>query len=141
LTNLCSLDSGHIETNTAEKNAAIYLEHQINRRFAMFKSLVPVIVIASALAAPSFAFAQNSSPITRSEVKAELVQFEQAGYKPDSGDNATYPVSIQAAAQRMSTPNGETATSYGSPSNGTSHAGVRTVVPATNDPQSVYFGR
>jgi Domain of unknown function (DUF4148) len=102
----------------------------------MFKSLVPAIVIASALAAPAFAFAQDNSPITRSQVKAELAQLEQAGYQPD-GDHATYPQSIQAATQRVDAPTG--GTSYGSSSNGTSHAGVRTIAPVS-DPQSVYFG-
>jgi Domain of unknown function (DUF4148) len=38
----------------------------------MFKSLVPAIVIASALAAPTFAFAQDNGQLTRSQVKAEL---------------------------------------------------------------------
>jgi type II secretory pathway pseudopilin PulG len=104
----------------------------------MFKSLVPAIVIASALAAPTFAFAQDNSQLTRAQVKAELVQLEQAGYKPD-GDHATYPANIQAVDQRVDAPHGVTATSYGSPSNGSSYSGAHTVAPA-NDPQSTYFG-
>jgi Domain of unknown function (DUF4148) len=42
----------------------------------MFKAVIPAIVIASALAAPGFAFAQNNGPVTRAQVRANLVQLE-----------------------------------------------------------------
>ena len=64
----------------------------------MFKSLIPAVVIVSALAAPTFAFAQstdNNGPLTRAEVKAQLVQLEKAGYNP-AGDQIDYPANIQA---------------------------------------------
>ena len=69
----------------------------------MKKSLVSALILASALAAPVFAFAQsNSSPVTRAEVKAELVQLEKAGYKPTS-DRNHYPDALLAAEARLLT--------------------------------------
>jgi Domain of unknown function (DUF4148) len=47
----------------------------------MFKSLVPAIVLASALGVPSFAYAQDEGTVSRPAVKADLIQMEQAGYK------------------------------------------------------------
>jgi Domain of unknown function (DUF4148) len=88
----------------------------------MFKSLIPAIVIASALAVPTFAFAQQSNaPLTRADVKSQLAQLEKAGYNPSS-DEVNYPASIQAAEARVAAQNN---TAYGAPSNGTSVSGAR----------------
>ena len=72
----------------------------------MFKSLIPAVVIVSALAAPTFAFAQSTDngPLTRAEVKAQLVQLEKAGYNP-AGDQVNYPPNIQAAQARVDAQN------------------------------------
>jgi Domain of unknown function (DUF4148) len=109
----------------------------------MFKSLIPAVVIVSALAAPTFAFAQstdNNGPLTRAEVKAQLVQLEKAGYNP-AGDQIDYPANIQAAQARVDAENGRAATSYGPSTSGTSAAGVRSsAAPAQNAPGSVFFG-
>ena len=86
----------------------------------MFKSLIPAVVIVSALAAPTFAFAQstdNNGPLTRAEVKAQLVQLEKAGYNP-AGDQIDYPANIQAAQARVDAENGRAATSYGPSTSG-----------------------
>ena len=40
----------------------------------MFKSLVPAIVLASALGAPAFAYAQDADTVSRPAVKADLLQ-------------------------------------------------------------------
>jgi hypothetical protein len=64
-------------------------------------SAVAVTVAAAALAAPTFAFAQQSdAPLTRAQVRAELVQLEKAGYNPNLSD-PTYPANIQAAEARV----------------------------------------
>jgi hypothetical protein len=110
----------------------------------MFKSLIPAVVIVSALAAPTFAFAQstdNNGPLTRAEVKAQLVQLEKAGYNQAS-DQINYPANIQAAQARVDAENGQAATSYGPSTSGTSAAGVRSsAAPAKNAPGSVFFGQ
>ncbi|CAN7621118.1 DUF4148 domain-containing protein [Caballeronia sp. dw_19] len=106
------------------------------------KSLIPALLIASALAAPSFAFAQdNNAPVTRAEVRAQLVQLEQAGYSPSSNDKY-YPAALQAAQQRVDASNGVTAQAYGPSTSGTSASGMRTTVaPASgNEQHSIYFG-
>src|SRR5471032_1093380 len=90
--------------------------------FTMFKSLIPAVVIVSALAAPAFAFAQSSDngPVTRAEVKAQLVQLEKAGYNP-AGDQINYPANIQAAQARVDAQNGQAATAYGPSKIGRAH--------------------
>jgi hypothetical protein len=54
-------------------------------------------VLAVALAAPIVSFAQDANgPVTRAQVEAELVQLENAGYRPSPND-PHYPADIQAA--------------------------------------------
>jgi Domain of unknown function (DUF4148) len=67
----------------------------------MIKALIPAIVLASTLAAPTFALAQANGPLTRAQVRAELVQLERAGYQPGGGEDAHYPQDIQAAEARV----------------------------------------
>ena len=88
----------------------------------MFKSIVPAIVIASALAIPAFAQAQDNGALTRADVKAQLVQLERAGYNP-AGDQTTYPANIQAAQARVQSQQGVAATSFGGATEGTSASG------------------
>jgi hypothetical protein len=52
----------------------------------MFKPLISAVVIVSAFAAPAFAFAQstdNNNALTRTEVKAQLIQLEKGGLQPE----------------------------------------------------------
>jgi hypothetical protein len=104
----------------------------------MIKSFLPAIVIASALAAPAFAFAQNTQPVTRAEVNAQLAQLEKAGYVPGR-DNATYPADIQAAEQRVAAQQGVDSSSYGASASGTSASGQASALPMS-DPKSTYAG-
>src|SRR5260370_11054012 len=65
------------------------------------KTLVCLTLAVSALASPALSFAQSApSPVTRAQVRAELVRLEQAGYIPGTGD-AYYPVDIQAAEAKI----------------------------------------
>lgn len=109
----------------------------------MIKAFVPALVIVSALAAPTFAFAQSNAPVTRAQVRAELVQLEKAGYNP-SEDRVNYPQDLQAAQARVNAENGTTA--YGASTAGSSQSGAavsqssgRAAVSMSN-PNSVYFG-
>ena len=57
-----------------------------------------VVILSSMIALPTVTFAQsNTSPVSRAQVRAELLQLEQAGYSTSAGDNATYPAALQAA--------------------------------------------
>ena len=89
------------------------------------KSLVSAVALASALAAPAVSFAQQSNgPVTRAQVRAELVQLEKAGWSPamDMGNNPHYPDGIQAAEAKVAAQNG-TASGYGGVVSGSSEAG------------------
>lgn len=56
------------------------------------------------LASPALSFAQSSTaPVTRAQVRAELVRLEQAGYNISAGEDAHYPADIQAAEAKIAT--------------------------------------
>ncbi|KWR87228.1 DUF4148 domain-containing protein [Cupriavidus sp. IDO] len=66
------------------------------------KAIVRTVLVSCALAAPALTFAQSvQAPITRAEVRADLIRLEQAGYIPGRGDDATYPEDIQAAEAKV----------------------------------------
>ncbi|WP_322092036.1 DUF4148 domain-containing protein [Paraburkholderia bannensis] len=64
----------------------------------LVRSLVAAAVVVSA-AVPALSFAQDHV-VTRAEVRAELVQLQQAGYNASS-DNNQYPTNLQAALSRI----------------------------------------
>ncbi|HYS62395.1 MAG TPA: DUF4148 domain-containing protein [Paraburkholderia sp.] len=104
------------------------------------KSLIQAVVIAAALAAPVASFAQSNQPVTRAQVRAELIQLEKAGYQPGHND-PYYPADIQAAQARVAAQNGTAQPAqngYGGVVSGSSQAGH--AVPA-NGQKSIYFGQ
>jgi Domain of unknown function (DUF4148) len=104
------------------------------------KSLIQAVVIAAAIAAPVASFAQANQPVTRAQVRAELVQLEKAGYQPGQSD-VYYPENIQAAQARVDAQNGtaQAATSgFGGVANGSSQSSH---AAPTTDMKSIYFGQ
>jgi len=109
------------------------------------RTLIQAAFVAALVAAPALSFAQvqGNGPVTRAEVKSELIQLEKAGYNPATANDATYPSDIQAAEARVSqqqglaqAPAAETS-GYGPSTSGSAQSGQ----PATVRPsQSVYFG-
>jgi hypothetical protein len=97
----------------------------------MKNALVCFALAAGTLAAPVLSFAQSNTPLTRAEVRADLIRVEQAGYSPAHGEDATYPAAIQAAEAKVTAQNVEPATqatqsAYGGVmSNGHSASGAR----------------
>ncbi|MGF6770206.1 hypothetical protein P3T18_002685 [Paraburkholderia sp. GAS199] len=90
------------------------------------KSLIEAAVIAALITAPLAAFAQSSQPVTRAQVRAELVQLEKAGYNPAIANDTNYPGDLQAAEARVAAENAATRNSgYGSATDGTSQAGAK----------------
>lgn len=66
------------------------------------KKLALLALTLSALVSSSVTFAQPaSSPITRAQVRADLIRIEQAGYNPSANDDSTYPADIQAAEAKV----------------------------------------
>ncbi|WGS52503.1 DUF4148 domain-containing protein [Paraburkholderia sp. D15] len=88
------------------------------------KSLIEAAVIAALITAPLAAFAQSNQPVTRAQVRAELIQLEKAGYNPATANDYEYPANIQAAEARVAAQNAQTS-GYGSDTNGSSQAGSR----------------
>jgi len=100
--------------------------------------------VAVVLAIPAVASAQQSSSgITRAQVRAELVQIEQAGYNPSRANDPHYPADVQAAAARLqvadNTIQPDATSGYGGTADQSSQSGhIVTVRPAE---RSIYFGR
>jgi hypothetical protein len=92
------------------------------------------LLVAGTLAIPALSFAQdNTAPITRAQVRAELVGLEQVGYNPATGEDTNYPTDIQAAEAKVAgqTQMAETTSAVGGvASGGSSQAGARVRAPA-----------
>lgn len=67
------------------------------------KSLIKAAALVAMFAAPIASFAQSNEPVSRAQVRAELIQLEKAGYNP--GDWIHYPENIQAAQARVAAQN------------------------------------
>jgi hypothetical protein len=111
------------------------------------KSIIKAVAIAAILAAPVASFAQaDQQPLTRAEVKSQLIQMEQAGYNPATSNDTTYPADAQAAERRIQAQNPAVAqtqepvantSGYGGTTSGSSQSGSM-AQPAGS--KSVYFG-
>lgn len=104
----------------------------------MKNALVCFALAIGTLAAPVLSFAQSNVPLTRAEVRADLIRVEQAGYSASVGEDATYPAAIQAAEAKLAAQNvaSETQTNQttqsaygGVKSNGHSASGARSHMP------------
>lgn len=104
--------------------------------------LISAVVVAAAVAIPAISFAQSAQPLTRAEVRAQLVELEKAGYSP-AADDVNYPQDLQAAQQRVDAERlaqGNTS-GYGAPAAGTAAAGGPVAHPAgVTSHDSVYYG-
>jgi Domain of unknown function (DUF4148) len=92
----------------------------------MKKLFVCLALAAGTLAAPVLSFAQSNGPVTRAEVRADLVRVEQAGYNPSAND-INYPKDIQAAEAKIAAQNDQqhAKQAYGGVAqNGTSSSGA-----------------
>jgi Domain of unknown function (DUF4148) len=81
---------------------------------------ISAIIVSAVLAAPVVSFAQSNQPVTRAQVRAELIQLEKAGYNPGAYD-PYYPDNLLAAQARVTAQNGTT--SYGPAISGSSQSG------------------
>ena len=97
------------------------------------KSLMQAVAVAAVLAVPAVSFAQSNAPLTRAEVRAQLVQFEKAG---PADTDASYPVQTLAAESKAAAQNGAS-TGYGGVASGSSASGARPSVSAA-DWRSMY---
>lgn len=58
---------------------------------------IGIAAVALAFAAPVASFAQSNQPLTRAEVREQIVQLEKAGYNPNVISDSKYPADVQAA--------------------------------------------
>lgn len=106
------------------------------------KSFVKAALIAAVFATPLASFAQSNQPVTRAQVRAELVQLEQAGYNPGRSADSTYPADILSAEARVAAQN-SAATAVGGTQAGSSEAGTPAARHASgfDGVKSIYFGQ
>lgn len=105
------------------------------------KSMMIAGLLAGAMAVPTFSFAQQAQPETRTHVQAQMAELAQAGYRGSGGDT-TYPADVQAAQQRVQQGADERradadTSGYGSAHWGTTSASGRR---EPKGPGSLYFG-
>ncbi|WP_433706588.1 DUF4148 domain-containing protein [Paraburkholderia sacchari] len=67
----------------------------------VFAALSTTVLVSPVLAAGNQPTEASSHGLTRAQVRAELVDLENAGYHPGDGDSTDYPVEIQAAEARV----------------------------------------
>jgi hypothetical protein len=138
-------DRGYVQDPVGTKNGNIHLLWRASLRSAcgprlsslkrkqvfakkqglevVIMKLVQSLVVAAALAITAVpSFAQSNQPVTRAEVKAQLVQLEKAGYQP-AGEDIQYPGDILAAQARVSAENAA-GTGVGGVADGTSASGT-----------------
>jgi hypothetical protein len=65
------------------------------------KSLIYAVSATAVFVVPVVSFAQSNTPMTRAQVQAQLVELEQVGYSPSTGENPHYPEDILAAMARV----------------------------------------
>ncbi|RDV00855.1 DUF4148 domain-containing protein [Trinickia dinghuensis] len=100
------------------------------------KSLIQAVVIAAAISAPVAVFAQSNAPVSRAQVKAELIQFEQAGGRANMSNDPYYPEDAQVAQARVIAQNSNNQ-AIGGVHAGSSASGA----PAkANGAKSLFFG-
>lgn len=99
------------------------------------RTLFGTLALSLAITVPAVAFAQTSNdPVTRTQVRSELVQLQDSGYKQN---RTQYPADIQAAEARIAAQNpaaGNNAAAFGGTSAGTSQSGHRTTNAAWASP-------
>jgi hypothetical protein len=84
--------------------------------------LVSAVVVAAAVAMPAISFAQQQQPLTRAEVRARLIELQEAGYSPTAND-MNYPEDLLAAQARVDAEHANTS-GYGAPAAGTAAVGA-----------------
>ena len=99
--------------------------------------LVQSLVVAAVVAIPALSFAQSNQPLTRAEVRAQLVELQSVGYNPAS-DQAQYPKNIEAAQARLNAQKSLSASSYGAATAGTSAWGSHDAPAAVIGLGSIY---
>ena len=90
------------------------------------KTLLKAAAFVAAIAMPLVSFAQTSQPVTRAQVKADLIQLENAGYRPSDFSDTNYPNNILAAEAKVAAQKQQAQDSgYGMSTSGSAQSGHR----------------
>jgi hypothetical protein len=106
----------------------------------VMRSIFQAAIVFPVLVAPAIPFAQESAPVTRAQVRAELIELQHAGYHVGDDDQAHYPDAIQAAEARVAAQHAM-ASARGGVDSESSMSGVPVKDRPQTDPQSIYFGQ
>lgn len=87
------------------------------------KKSIKILATVALVAAPVMSFAQMTQPLTRAQVRAQLVEVEKAGYQPGTSDSSNYPENIRAAEARIAAQKVAQESTYGPAESGTSQSG------------------
>lgn len=104
------------------------------------KSLIKAIVVSVIISVPLVSLAQSSQPLTRAQVRAKLIQLENAGWDPITAGDPDYPAKLQAAEARVAAQKAiaqVNTAGYGDPSEGTSQLGSSAEVTVSTYSPSV----
>jgi hypothetical protein len=85
--------------------------------------LINATLIAAAVLIPAVASAQSIEPLTREQVRAELLQLEKAGYNPLSNCTGDCPGSLRRAEAILTQHQNGASAGYGLISDGTEQSG------------------
>jgi hypothetical protein len=86
------------------------------------KLTLATLALAATLAVPAVSFAQTTQGgLTRAQVRAQLVEIEQAGWRPTS-EGPTYPDRLQAAEARVAAKHASAAASHAANDNAPAEA-------------------
>ena len=103
------------------------------------KILFQSLAVSLAFIVPVASFAQSNVPVTRAQVRAELVELENAGYRVGQGDQKDYPEAIQAAEAKVAAQHQAAAGgAYGGGEAGSSGAGQSNDVRASSYSAPIY---
>ncbi|MBN3751963.1 DUF4148 domain-containing protein [Paraburkholderia sp. Tr-20389] len=95
------------------------------------------IIVAALFALPIASFAQSNQPLTRAEVRAQLVELQQAGYNA-AVDATQYPKNLQEAEARISAQKFAANSAYGEADGAKSASGARAKAREVVGLDSVY---
>ncbi|WP_246793577.1 DUF4148 domain-containing protein [Burkholderia perseverans] len=70
------------------------------------KSYWKAACVAAAFVIPAISFAQGSGPLSRAQVRADLVRYERAGFNPARQNPSHWVDDLQAASVRVQADDG-----------------------------------
>lgn len=79
--------------------------------------------VAAVALVPALAFAESSGPLTRAQVRAELIQLEKAGYNPLADCQGDCPEGLRRAEAAVARQQNNANSDYGPGLNGTVQSG------------------